>query len=228
MQAIVDTLHEGSRLGTAVVATLTYEEGRTLCGYPGTLVTGASLKAVPTATPSPAPAPTSQPTPQPITKTVSGIVTRMSAFGQLILGSTSTCEMWPGILKTDAGASLLFAVETPMTGSLDKGLYPTDPAAVKQAKLLQQARIFGARAPVTMTYTGPVNACGYELEAVVKTATISFPSPYDTKPKVTRRGRVTRMSRPSTVSGNGSTCQIWRGSFKTTHGVRMGSRSRRA
>ena len=72
-----------------------------------------------------------------------------------------------------------------------------------------------------MTYTGPVNACGYPLEAVVKTATIAFPSPYDTKPKATRRGRVTRMSGPSVVSGNGSTCKIWRGSIRTTIGERM-------
>ena len=65
----------------------------------------------------------------------------------MIIGASSTCEMWPGILKTDAGPSLLFAVETPMTGSLDTGLNPTDPAALKRAKLLQQARFFGPRAP---------------------------------------------------------------------------------
>ena len=48
--------------------------------------------------------------------------------------------MWPGILKTDAGPSLLFAVETPMTGDLNTtGLNPTDPAAFKLAKLLQAA-----------------------------------------------------------------------------------------
>jgi hypothetical protein len=72
-----------------------------------------------------------------------------------------------------------------------------------------------------MTYTGPVNACGYVLDAVVTTATIAFPSPYDTKPRVTKRGRVTRMSGPSVVSGNGSTCDIWGGSIKTAHGDRM-------
>ena len=220
-QAIVDTLHESERLGTAAVTTITYEEG-TICGYPGNVVTGASLRAVPTPTPASPTRPTSQPTPQPITRTVSGIVTRMSAFGQTILGPTSTCRMWPGILKTDAGPSLLFAVETPLAGNVNTtGLNPTDPAAFKLAKLLQSARIFGARAPVTMTYTGPVSACGYPLEAVVKTATIAFPSPYDTKPKTTRRGRVTRMSGPSVVSGNGSTCKIWRGSIRTTMGVRM-------
>ena len=220
-QAIVDTLQESERLGSAAVTTITYEAG-TICGYPGNVVTAASLNVTPRPTPTPYGTLTPQPTPQPTTRTVSGIVTRMSVFGQLINGPTSTCQMWPGILKTDAGPSLLFAVETPMTGDLNTtGLKPADPAAFKLAKLLQSAWIFGARAPVTMTYTGPVNACGYPLEAVVKSATIAFPSPYDTNPKVTKRGRITRLSRPSVVSGNGSTCRIWRGSIKTTIGVRM-------
>ena len=43
-QAIVDTLQESERLGTAAVTTITYEEG-TICGYPGNVVTGASLNA---------------------------------------------------------------------------------------------------------------------------------------------------------------------------------------
>jgi hypothetical protein len=55
---------------------------------------------------------------------------------------------------------------------------------------------------------------------VVTDATAKFPSPYETKPKVTKRGRVTRMSAPSVVSGNGSTCRLWRGSLTTTTGVR--------
>ena len=221
-QAIVDTVQEASRLGTAAIATITYEES-TICGHAGNVVTAASFRAAPTPTPTSQTSPTVQPAPQPATtRTVSGVVTRMSAFGQLITGSTSTCQMWPGILKTDAGPSLLFAVETPMAGDINTtGLNPTDPAAFKLAKLLQSARIFGARAPVTMTYTGPVNACGYPLEAVVKSATIAFPSPYDTKQKTTRRGRVTRMSGPSVVSGNGATCKLWRGSIKTTLGERM-------
>ena len=66
-----------------------------------------------------------------------------------------------------------------------------------------------------------MNACGYPLAAVVKTATIAFPSAYETKPKFTRRGRITRLSGPSVVSGNGATCQVWRGSMRTTSKVRM-------
>ena len=115
----------------------------------------------------------------------------MSPFGQLINGA-SQCEIWPGVLKTDEGPSVQFAVETPLTGSFDTGLVPTDRTAVTRAKMLQQAAFF--KAPVTMTYTGPVRACGYPLEAVVTDATVDFPSPYETKPKVTKRGRVTRMS----------------------------------
>ncbi len=220
-QALVDTVQEASRLGTAAIATITYEES-TICGRFGNVVTAASFRAAPTPTPTSQTSPTSQPTPQPITRTVSGIVTRMSALGQSILGPAGVCRMWPGILKTDAGPSLLFAVETPLAGDINTtGLNPTDPAAFPLAKLLQAAMLFGTRAPVTMTYTGPVKACGYPLEAVVKSATIAFPSPYDTKGKTTRRGRVTRMSGPSVVSGNGSTCKLWRGSIKTTVGERM-------
>jgi hypothetical protein len=220
VQAIVDTLWEAERLGTAAVTTITFELS-TICGYPGNVVTAASLTVTPTPTPAgPVGSAGPRPTPQPTMRTVTGIVTRMSAFGQLILGPT-TCEMWPGILKPDAGPSLQFAVMTPLVGDLEtSGLKPADPAAFKLAKLLQSARIFGTRAPVTMTVTGPVNACGYPLEAVVKTATIAFPSAYDTKPKDTRRGRITRLSRPSLVSGNGATCRIWGGSIKTTSGER--------
>jgi hypothetical protein len=158
------------------------------------------------------------PAPQPTTQTASGIVTRMSPFGHLINGTSAQCEIWPGILKTDAGESLQFAVETPLRGSLDTELVPTDPAAFPMARMLRQAAVL--KAPVTMTYSGPVTACGYPLDAVVIDATVKFPSPYETKPKVTKRGRVTRMSAPSVVSGYGSSCRVWRGSLTTTTGIR--------
>ena len=215
-QAIVDTLHGAERLGSAAVTTITIVVS-TICGYPGNVVTAASVAVTPTPPPPPPIPP--PPAPQPITQTASGIVTRMSPLGLLINGA-SRCTIWPGVLKTDAGPSVRFAVETPLAGSFDTGLVPTDRTAVTRAKMLQQAAFF--KAPVTMTYTGPVRPCGYPLEAVVTAATVKFPSPYETKPKVTKRGRITRMSRPSVVSGYGSSCRIWRGSFKATTGVRVG------
>jgi hypothetical protein len=112
-----------------------------------------------------------------------------------------------------------FAVQTPLTGNLDTGLTPTDRTAVTRARMLRQAALF--KAPVTMTYTGPVSVCGRPLEAVVTAAAVRFPSPYDTRPKVTKRGRVTRMSPPSVVSGYGSSCRIWRGSLDTPTGERV-------
>ena len=54
-QALVDTIREGSLLGTAAVTTITYEEVGTLCGHSGTVVTGASLRVLPTPTPTPTP-----------------------------------------------------------------------------------------------------------------------------------------------------------------------------
>ncbi len=215
-QAIVDSLHGAERLGSAAVTTITYVYS-TICGYPGNVVTAASVAVTPTPTPTPPHGPIPPPAaPGPVTQTASGIVTRMSPVGLLINGA-SQCEIWPGVLKTDAGPSVKFAVETPLTGNLDTGLVPTDRTAVTRAKMLQQAAFF--KAPVTMTYTGPVSACGYPLDAVVTDATVDFPSPYETKPKVTKRGRITRMSRPSVVSGYGSSCRLWRGSLTTTTGV---------
>jgi hypothetical protein len=216
-QAIVDTLHGAERLGSAAVTTITIAVS-TICGYPGNVVTAASVAVTPTPPPSPPQASIPPPAaPQPITQTASGIVTRMSPVGLLINGA-SKCEIWPGVLKTDAGPSVRFAVQTPLTGSFDTGLVPADPTAVTRAKMLQQGAFF--KAPVTMTYTGPVRPCGYPLDAVVMDATVDFASPYETKPKITKRGRITRMSAPSVVSGYGSSCRLWRGSLTTTTGVR--------
>ena len=130
-------------------------------------------------------------------------------------------------MKTDAGPSFQFAVQTPLIGDLaTTGLKPADPEAVVLARMLQRAAFFGARAPVTMTYTAPVSVCGYPLDAVVTAATVTFPSPYETKTKFTRRGRVTRMSAPTVITGNGSSCRIWRCSSPASVGD-SGSPSRR-
>ncbi len=201
VQATIDTLREGSRLGSAAIATITYEGSRMLCGHTlDSFVTAASLKAVPTPTPTPRPTPTPVPTPQPITRTATGFISRMSPVGEFVFGATGSCKMWRGFLKTDAGPSLEFAVQTPMIGNLETGLNPADPGAAVQARMLQRAAFYRARAPVTMTYTAPANVCGFQPDAVVTAATVRFPSPYDTKPKVTRRGRVRKLSAPSVIT----------------------------
>ena len=79
-------------------------------------------------------------------------------------------------MKTDAGPSFQFAVQSPLVGDLaTTGLVLADPHAFELATMLQRAKFFGARAPVTMTYTpGPVRACGYPLDNVVTAATVKF------------------------------------------------------
>lgn len=126
--------------------------------------------------------------------------------------------MWPGVLKTAAGATLRFAVVTPLTGSLAAGgLKPADPNAFPRAKLLQRAYAFGVNGtnvPVTLTLTGPVNACGLTLDAEVTDVKAQLPGEKPQKRKWT--GRVTKMSSGRTVSGNGGTCKIWKGTLKAT------------
>jgi hypothetical protein len=217
VQAVVDTLREGARLGDAAVVTVTYEDAHMLCGRVGAFATAVSLKAVPTPTPRPTP------TPGPVSKTSTGYISRMSPLGLAILGATGSCRLWPGIMKTDAGPSFQFAVQSPLVGDLaTTGLVLADPHAFELATMLQRAGFFGARAPVTMTYTpGPVRVCTRPLDNVVTAATVRFPSPYETKKKFTRRGRVTQLSAPTVITGDGSSCRFWRGSFKPSIGRRF-------
>ena len=72
-----------------------------------------------------------------------------------------------------------------------------------------------------MTYTGPLRPCGYPLDNVVAAATVKFQSPYKPEKNFTRRGRVTQMSAPTVITGDGSSCRIWRGSFKPAVGRRF-------
>ena len=141
VQALIDTLREGARLGNAAIATVTSEDSHMLCGRVGVFATAASLRAVPT--PTPRPTPTASP--GPVTKTATGYISRMSPLGSTILGPASQCRLWPGIMKTDAGPSFQFAVQSPLVGDLTTtGLVLADPHAFELATMLQRAKFFGA------------------------------------------------------------------------------------
>ena len=82
VQATIDTLREGSRLGSAAIATITYEGSRMLCGHTLGLVRhrrvaeggpGADAQS-----PGRRRAGDAVPTPQPITRTATGYISRMS------------------------------------------------------------------------------------------------------------------------------------------------------
>jgi hypothetical protein len=219
--AIVQTLREGQRQGSNAVVTVEYVASRTLCGYAlSNYVTSASLTAAPHPPPLQPPPPTPPTTPSepaPVAGTASGIVTQMPPISQLVVlphadGTTSYCRTWPGTLRTDAGQTIDFVVETPLAGNLQAGgLNPTDPAAFKRYKALLRAAALRRRATVRIEY-GPVKACGKLLPTVVTSATVT---PRKTHKK---RGRITRISRPVVISGAGTTCKIWTGALKTRSG----------
>jgi hypothetical protein len=219
-QEILDTLEHGADQGTLAIVTIVYDATEPLCGYDlADFVTAASLRAAPSPTPVPTPTPgpgaTPRPAPRTTTATVTGTVVRMSPLGVLVQRGSDTCHVWPGRLRTAAGRTLDFAVETPLTGDLQHGgLEPTDPAAAPRAQRLVQAWVLRARAVATITHTGPIDACGEPLQAVVTAAAVTV-----TKQQTTRRtGRVRKLSAPRIASADGTSCRVWTGRLRTRSG----------
>lgn len=207
-QAIVDKVKEAAAQGYREVLTIGYVDSQTLCGYPlGNFVTSASLAAAPPPpTPTPYPVATSVATPPPVTRTVSGRVTKMSPVGEIAIQAPANyCEIWPGLFRTDTGETFQFAVETALSGDIQRGgLNPVDKSALRRAAELQQAGLQkGARA--TLTVTGPLHPCGLDLDAVVDAVTVQLPRHRST-------GRVTRLRR-----GKGA-CPVWKGRLQRRQG----------
>lgn len=222
-QAIVDTIEAGLRDGTTSIATLGYGDSPPLCGLAlPNFVTSASLVAAPTPTATPLPAPTPTPTPPgpaPTTHTASGTIAKMSPVGLLLHLAPNYCESWPGVMRTTAGGTIAFAVETPMTGDLaTTGLQPADKTASQRAKGLMQARALGRKAPTTITYTTPATACGYNLSAIATAVTVHLPRHSET-------GLIARLSATRVRSGG---CRLWTGVLESRGGqqVRFAVQSR--
>jgi hypothetical protein len=224
-QAIVDTIEQGARQGSQVVATITYVDSRTLCGYPlARFVTSASLTPAPPAPPAPPPPPPLQPPPPPapVEQTATGTITRMSPLGFLVGPATDGgpfpyCRVWPGRMKTDDGRTIDFSVATGLTGSLaGAGLKLADPAAFDRFRALHEAAGLGRRAVARITYIGPVSPCGRPLEAVVTAADVKVP-----QTKRTLRGRIQRILSPDVISADGSKCRTWTGWLINKAGKRI-------
>ena len=217
VQEAYHTLLDSERRGSAVITRVNYDSPSSICGYPGNVVTSVSLEEV--APPAPPPAPPTPPGPPlapKTTQTVSGIVTRVSPFGQLVSNGQSNCKVWPSTIRTTSGQEINFAVQTPLSGSLaGGGLNPTDPNAAPRAQLIETA--FLRKAFTTITITGPVNACGLNLPAVVTDVNVQLPPLKNS----TMKGRVLRISAGSNFSGNGESCKAWKGVLKTTSGKRI-------
>ena len=225
-RATVDTIEQAARQGRRLVATITYVDSQTLCGYPlAHFVTSASVAAAP-----PAQQPTTQPQPQrqpspapaPVTLTAFGTITRMSPLGALV-GTTTAggvvrlCRVWPGQLTTTGGQTIDFYVTTGLTGSLAAGeLNPTDPAAVQRAKALHEAAGLGRRASVRISYVASAAPCGASPRAVVTAADVKVP-------QKTRklRGRIQDMFSPDVFSADGTSCKVWLGRLITRSGKRV-------
>ena len=136
----------------------------------------------------------------------------MSPSGALLSLPPDVCEVWHGTMRTNAGQTIDFYVETPLTGDLQTtGLHPVDKTAAQRASALFQAWKLGRKAPAIITYRGPLTACGYQLGAVVTAVTVELP-------RQRRTGRITRMSSGRMQSGG---CTEWTGQLKARSGQKV-------
>lgn len=180
-QAAVDALKAAAARGPAAVATIGYDETGDLCDRSeSNLVTSATYVVPPQ---SPAPPPPAPATPvTPTRGTASGTVTRISPAPALAGqpqpgGTTAFCDIWHGALSTSGGRTIRFSLETPLITDAQMGLHPANPGAARTADALLKAWAEDGRATVTLTYTGPLVACGKSLTRVVTRAAVRLSSP---------------------------------------------------
>ena len=100
-----------------------------------------------------------------------GRITRISR-PVVVSGAGTRCKIWKGSLKTRSGRTLRFAIETDLGSALypDKPNMPADPAAARIVKFLKHDRALGRGVVTTVTYMGPIEACGRKLKNVVTNA----------------------------------------------------------
>ena len=104
-----------------------------------------------------------------------GRITRISR-PVVVSGAGTRCKIWNGSLKTRSGHTLRFAIETDLGSALypDKPDVPADPAAARIVKFLKHDRALGRGVVTTVTYMGPIDACGRTLRNVVTDARQRF------------------------------------------------------
>jgi hypothetical protein len=230
VQQMLDTVQAVRASGGALVVTITYSESQvTLCGWPHDHLVATAVSAPaptptpsptatppPQATPTPTPTPTptaaplrAQPTPTPqTTGTVTGTVS-WSPGSALVAQAGSLCQVWKGTVKPASGAKLELALVSPATGSPKTGWQATDARVVQLTKDLQQADLEHLK--TTVTYTGPVDACGVTLDHVV-TSVVLAPGP---KPKsITRSGTIYSFA----LAGEYQGCRVWTGTMQEASG----------
>ena len=116
-----------------MIVTLGYVDSQPLCGLAiPSYVTSASLVAARTPTPVPTstPPPTGPSAPPPITQTATGTIAAISPGVALLHLGRNYREAWHGAMRTNAGQTIDFYVETALTGDLaTTGLRAVDKAA---------------------------------------------------------------------------------------------------
>jgi hypothetical protein len=222
-QQLVQTFETGAAEGSAAIVTASYDDSDTLCGIPLTnFVTSASLAAAPTptSTPTPTPAPTpapASPTSAPVFGSATGTVTQMSAAGLISQpGTGAQCEEWQGALTTASGQIVKFTIETGLSGSSGAGFTPTNLNAVPIRDRLVQAQAEGKRAVATIHVIDSQDSCGLPLTNVVTRASVVV---HQSSRRKTKSGLVAKLSRPTVLTSNGASCEIWSGAMKTRSGA---------
>jgi hypothetical protein len=221
VQGRIDTLRAVQASGGTLVATLAYDdETVTLCGSPVpnfvTSVTSApapsptpTATATPvatasaTATPTPVPPALATATPAPAPRTVSGKVTSASPASAFLVGPAERCVVRQATFKANSGETLRLTVMWPLVQSGPGSWSATDPDAVRRFEDLQRASAL--KAATTVTFSGPLTACGATIDHLVSAVVVSS----EPARRGTRTGRVERVSRPSTITYRGSKCRVW-------------------
>jgi hypothetical protein len=141
----------------------------------------------------------------------------MSAAGLISQpGTGAQCEEWQGALTTASGQIVKFTIETGLSGSSGAGFTPTNPNAVPIRDRLVQAQAEGKRAVATIHVIDSQDSCGLPLTNVVTRASVVVHQPSRRK---TKSGLVAKLSRPTVLTSNGASCEIWSGAMKTRSGA---------
>ena len=193
VQDRIDTLRAVQASGGTLVATLAYDDELVmLCGSPlANFVTGVSSAPAPSPTPTPTPTAIATPaatasatatptpvapavataTPAPAPRTVSGKVTSASPASAILIQGDKRCVVRQATFKANSGETLRLTVMWPLVQSGPGSWNATDPHAVQRYEDLQRASAL--KAATTVTFSGPITACGATIDHLVSAVVVS-------------------------------------------------------
>lgn len=207
-QAFLDRVNGGD-----VTATISSVASQVWCGktYDNAITAVLTVTNAPPRTPAPAVTPTPDPASIPHTLTVSGTITGVGSAGEYwptpnASGGVDACQIAPVEMTTLDGRKLDLAVVVDSTGPNPDALHTIGTTQTRLLTTIGQARQLGAKAQLTLTYTGPTGCGPYPLERITA-AQLTIPPASVTTSRTP--GAVTAIHGLHRVTRDGITCGIW-------------------